>query len=103
VPDVQAIVNATIEHVIGELLEAARDPERIGSRVLMIDHELRSEKAIATLSQRDLAKELGVSAPAVNNGLARARGILARLKQVNFSQIVGTGNVTSDRLENTAL
>ena len=83
VQDPQAIVNATIEHLVTELLDSARDPDRIGRRLLAIDHELRSEKEVAKLSQRDFAKELGVSAPAVNTALARARGILARLKEVN--------------------
>jgi Trp operon repressor len=84
VPDVQAIINATIEHYTAELLEAARDPERIGSRVLMISHQLRQEKDMERISQRDLARELGVSAPAVNTGLARAMAILTRLRQVNL-------------------
>ncbi len=86
VPDVQAIVDKTVEHVINVLLEASRKPERVGCKVLRIHHELGQEREIEKLSQRNLAAELGVSEAAVSTGLKRARGTLARLRDVKYLQ-----------------
>jgi hypothetical protein len=89
VQDTKAIIDATIRHVIGELLLDARDPERIGRRVLTIDFALRQEKA--KLKQLDLAHELGVSPPTVNVSLVRTKELLSRLRKANVQQKSSNG------------
>jgi Mn-dependent DtxR family transcriptional regulator len=86
---VQGITDATIRHVIAELLNGANEPDRVGRRVLMLDFALRQEKA--KLKQLDLAKELQVSPPTVNVSLVRAKEILSRLREANFSQKSSNG------------
>ncbi len=88
VPDVQAIVDKTVEHVINVLLEASRKPERVGCKVLLIDALLRQERVLDKIRQRDLAAELGVTEAAISQGLKRNRGSLAQLRNVKSLQNV---------------
>jgi hypothetical protein len=82
--DPQAIVEATILHVMDVLNEGLPKKESIGARVMQIQHLLRQEREIKRPKQKYLAARLGVSEPCVSVGLNRARGVLARLRDVNI-------------------
>lgn len=91
-------VDKMLRALVAELLDGARDPARIGQRVLLIDHALRSKVEIIKPKQRDLANELGISEQAIHKQLSRSNNLLERLKKkFSSSQNVDGAVNTTDQ------
>jgi hypothetical protein len=76
--EVRRIKDQTIREVIGKLTANARDPERIGRRVLAWEFKLRQAESGERLLQ--LAKRLGISVSGASQAVADAEGALIEIK-----------------------
>ena len=78
--EVQRIRDENTRELVFHLCKNARDPERIGRRLLVMEYQLQrkasSEKVI------DLAKRLGVSQPRASKALADSEAALFAIKVI---------------------
>jgi hypothetical protein len=83
----------TIRALLRWLMRDARDPTRIGRRVLILNYRLNGQPAGDRMLK--LAKELGVSSARVSIAVADAEAEIFRIRNVISARIPPQGEETS--------